>query len=60
MFRTGKVAQWVKALAAKPDNLSSIPGTLMVEGKTQLLKVFSDLQTHTGTCTHSHICIHTK
>lgn len=60
MFRTGRMGQWVKVLAAKLDNLNSIPGTFMVEGKTQLLKVFSDLHTHTGTCTHSHIYIHTK
>lgn len=30
---SGKMAQWVKILAAKPDNLSSIPGTHVVEGE---------------------------
>ena len=33
LSEAGKMAQGVTALAAKPDDLSSIPGTLMVEGK---------------------------
>jgi hypothetical protein len=33
-----EVVQWVKGLAAKPDNLSSIPGTHTV-GENQLLNV---------------------
>jgi hypothetical protein len=28
----GKLAQWVKVLAAKPGDIGSIPGTHMVEG----------------------------
>lgn len=28
----GKMAQWVKSLAAKPDDLSSTPTTHMVDG----------------------------
>jgi hypothetical protein len=31
--RAGEMAQWVKALAAKPDNLNSIPRTHMMEGE---------------------------
>ena len=32
------MAQWVKALAAKLDNLSSIPGTHMVEEENRFLE----------------------
>lgn len=32
-------AQWVKALATKPADLSSVPGTRVVEGGNQLLQV---------------------
>jgi len=32
--KSGEKAQWVKVLATKPDDLSSIPGTHMVEGET--------------------------
>ena len=43
-------AQCVKVLAAKPDNWSSIPGTCVIEGESQLPQVvYSDL--HTGNCT---------
>jgi hypothetical protein len=35
-----EMAQCRKAIAAKPDNLSSIPGSHMVEGINQLLQVF--------------------
>lgn len=31
--RASQVAQWVKVLAAKPEDLSLIPGTPMVEGR---------------------------
>jgi hypothetical protein len=34
-----KMAQQIKVLAAKPDNLSSIPGTHNVEGENRLYKV---------------------
>ena len=34
------MAQQVKALAAKPDNLSSIPKTHMVEAENIRLRVF--------------------
>ena len=32
------MAQWVKVLAPKPDNLSSIPETHMLEGDPELYK----------------------
>lgn len=33
---TGEVAPWVKGLASKSKDLSSIPGIHMVEGENQL------------------------
>lgn len=33
LLRAGKMAQRVEVLATKPDNLSSIPVTSMVEGE---------------------------
>lgn len=36
--RASEMAQQVKALASKPNNLSSIPETSMVGGKNQLLQ----------------------
>lgn len=33
------MSQWVKALAAMPDDLSSIPVIHMVEGDSQLLQL---------------------
>lgn len=44
-----KLPQQVRALVAKPDSLSSIPGTHMVEGESQLLSANCPL-----TSTHSH------
>lgn len=32
------MAQWAKALAAKPGSLSSVPGIHMVEGENGLLQ----------------------
>lgn len=32
-WMTSKLAQWVKALTAKPDDLSLIPGTHMVKDR---------------------------
>lgn len=28
-----KMVPWVKVLATKPDDLSSVPGTLLIEGE---------------------------
>lgn len=36
--RVHEMAQWVKELAAKPDDPSSIPRPYMVEGETNSLK----------------------
>lgn len=35
----GKMAQYIKVLAAKPEHLNSIPRTHMVERENQFLKV---------------------
>lgn len=40
---TSQVAQWVKALAAKPEVLSLIPRTHLVRGEISLQKLTSDL-----------------
>ena len=34
------MAQWVKGLATKPDDLSSIPGTHTMEGENWFLSIF--------------------
>lgn len=39
-LETSKMAQWVKVLVAKPDNLSSVSGTHVVEGKILLQIIF--------------------
>lgn len=39
MGEAGRIAQWVKILATKPNNLSLNPGLHMVEGENQLLQV---------------------
>lgn len=49
-----KMAWWVKALATKPDDLSSIPGTHRVEAENQLFpgtpgKVCMSVHVHTET-----------
>jgi hypothetical protein len=46
------MAQRVKGLAAKSGDLSSLPGTHMVEGKTSVLALLH-IRVYT------HICIHT-
>lgn len=53
--RGDEITQWVKALAAKPDDLSSIPGTHLMEAEN-LCKLVSDLQTHAV----PHIKTHTN
>lgn len=56
------MAEWVKGCASKPDNLSWCFRVHMVEGKNQLLQLFSDLYMHVvlwlcmqDACTHTHI-----
>jgi hypothetical protein len=52
------MAQWEKVLAAKPDDLSSIPREHVVEGRNQLPQVVPLTSTsvlwHTHTNTHAH------
>lgn len=44
------MAHWVKVLGAKLDNLSSFPGTHMVEEQINFCKMSSDCHIHYGTC----------
>lgn len=56
----GWMAQQLKALATNPYDLSSIPGTLMVEERPRGSKL-SWTSTHMhGTCTRQHADIHSK
>ena len=52
------MAQWVKALATKPDNLSSIPVTHIVEELT--LKCCSLTSTHISWNAHAIFNTNTK
>lgn len=38
------MTQWIMVLAAKSDNLSSVPRIHIVKGETQLFKLSFDLQ----------------
>lgn len=53
------MAQQVKAFTAKPEDLSSIPGTYMVEGEEDAWKLSSDVHTHgmvyVPLCMYTHI-----
>lgn len=49
----GEMAQQGKALAAKPDDLSSSPGSQMVEGENQLPQLSSNLHTCTVAPIHT-------
>lgn len=52
-----KMTPWVKALAAKPAHLSSIPGpTRGMESNNHTYMLSSYLQIH---CTHGHVHVHT-
>lgn len=43
-----KMVQWVEAPAAKPKDLSLIPGSHILGGENQFLQIFSDFHlTHT-------------
>lgn len=50
------MAWWLKVLAAKPYNLSSISGTGTVEGENQFLKVVLCLNIYA--IGHMFACIH--
>lgn len=59
-----KMAQLDKELAAKPSDLSSVPGIHMVPGKNPLPQiVLWPLRVHHGAgaceCTHIHITVNT-
>ena len=46
----GKIAQQIKALATKPSNLNSIPGTHMMQGEALL----ASIGTVCMWCRHTH------
>lgn len=59
--RTKELAQQVKALVTKSDDLSSVPGTLMMEGKELTptsYHVHSLSHTFTYSLTHTRILTH--
>lgn len=39
----GEMTQWVNVLAAKPGNLSSVPGSCIMEGEPDVHRLSSDL-----------------
>lgn len=45
-----KMAEWVKVLATKLDDPSSIPRTHIVRVRTNSISLFSDLHTHALLC----------
>ena len=53
LLLAGKMTKQVKAFAGKLDGLSSIPGTHMVEGESQLPQA-ALRSTHKHTHTHTH------
>lgn len=46
-----EIAQWIKELAAKSDDVSPILRDHTVEGQSKSPKLFSDLHTHAVECT---------
>lgn len=54
-----KMSHPVKALATKPDKLSSIPGTYMMEGKHRIWKIVLELPT-TCALDYMHVNTHLK
>ena len=50
------MTQWIKTLAIKPDDLSSVPGTYSVEGENSLLK---SPDFHMCAVAQAHLLIHT-
>lgn len=55
MTQNSKLAQWVKALAAKSDYLSFIFKTYRVEERPNSHKLPSDLHVGPKACAHTHI-----
>lgn len=54
------MVQKIKGLAAKLDDLSLLPGTHMMEGESQLYRLYSSLHTCTMACiltVHRNACI---
>jgi hypothetical protein len=53
-FGAGKAGYQVTVHATKPDDMSLIPGTHMVNGRTSSGRLLSDFHMH-GMCVHVHI-----
>lgn len=60
--RTSEMAQWVKGLADKPNELSSVPKTHMVEGDNcSMTPTYKQVQNGcVRVHTHTHAHTHTK
>lgn len=48
-------AQWVKGLAAKPDDLTSSPGSHGVEDESQQVALSPPYAAHMCTLTYTHL-----
>jgi hypothetical protein len=53
------MAQWVRMIANKPEDQSSIPRPYMMEKENQLLQLSSDFHIHTMACKHPQRYTHT-
>lgn len=53
---TSKIAQWIKTLATKPDNWSSIPGPTLWKNRISQIVLWP---THTFHAIHTHTHMHT-
>jgi hypothetical protein len=55
----GEIVQRVKEIATQPDELNSVPGSLMVKGNTQLTQAALCplcIHTHTRVCVCVCVC----
>lgn len=48
------MAQWIKARAGSPENLSSIPEIHTVKGRTDSQELSADLQISTKACIYTY------
>lgn len=55
---TSEKAQWVKVLATKPNKLSLVLRTHMVEGEKWSNKLSSDLNMHNMAQEYMYVCLH--
>lgn len=55
---TSEMAQWVKVLATKPNKLSLVLRTHMVEGEKWSNKLSSNLNMHNMAQEYMYVCLH--